>query len=170
MKLHRTHVVAGYLVAVILLLFPLMEVALAVWPLRPGSVAWRYGSVGIFSRALMTPLLGLLLATALALLLKQARILSALAVASGLVGFLLLFTTGRFLLDALQMGAQVGADPVAQSTLQATTYPAIIKLSLTAGAMILFAAGNWYARAPHSQARSAFGAHSRARPAHVDAV
>jgi hypothetical protein len=145
MKLHRAQLAGGYLIAAILVLFPLMEVALAAWPLRPESVTWRYGTTGIFSRALMTPLLGLLLASGLALLANQSRTLRALAVTSAVVAFFLLFSSGRFLLDALHMRAQVGDDAIARSTLDATAFPALFKLLFGFAATVLLAVGGWFA-------------------------
>lgn len=145
MKLHRAHILAGYLLAAVLVVFPLVEVGLAGWPPRPGSVAWRYGTISILTRALMTPLLGLAIASGLGLLLRQPRMVRTLAVISALVSFFLLFTSARFLLDALHMTAQVGADAVARSTLNATTIPAMFRLLVGFAATVLLAVGNWAA-------------------------
>ena len=82
----------GYLMALYLGTVPLTETLLAVWPLQSGDAAWRYGAVGLFSRALMTPLLGLLLAVCLALYVRHRVLLLAFAVVSGLGALL---TIGR---------------------------------------------------------------------------
>lgn len=99
----------AYLTIALLVLFPMMDAVLTIWPLRVGEVAWRFGAVGIFSRALMTPLFALVLAYALALLLEQRiaqRIISGLSVLAALT----LFSASIFfVLDTLQMRNQVQA-------------------------------------------------------------
>lgn len=147
MKLNRAHILAGYLLAGILILFPLIEVSLAGWPPRPASVAWRYGTMGIFSRALMTPLLGLLLGSGVALLARQRRAVRVFGVLSALTALFLLFGSGRFLLDALHMRGQVGSDMTARSTLDATTVPALVKLLIGMVGAGVLAYANWSASA-----------------------
>lgn len=142
----RKHLAApAYAVAALLVLFPLLDTALSVLPPRPGEVAWRFGAAGLFSRAVMTPLLGLLLAFAVALLLEQRRALRLIAVVSGLTAALLATALGLFLLDSLQMRSQVAAD--AKSTFDVATVVAIGKYGVGVVLLALFSAKGWRASA-----------------------
>lgn len=58
---------AAYLLAAYLIVVPLAETALAVSPPGPGDPSWRFGALGLLSQALMTPLVGLVLAVGVAL-------------------------------------------------------------------------------------------------------
>jgi len=70
---------SAYLVAAILILFPAVELVQDAWPVRLDEVVWRVTAVGALSRMILTPLLGLLLAFALALFLEQWRVVRTLA-------------------------------------------------------------------------------------------
>lgn len=97
----------AYLVAVLVFLFPLVDTSMSVWPPQPGEVAWRFGAAGFFSRALITPILGVLIAFAVALLLEHRRVLRAIALASAVVAVMLVGVIGMFMLDALEMRSKV---------------------------------------------------------------
>ena len=97
----------AYLVAFLVFLFPLLDTALSVWPPQTGDVAWRFGAAGFFSRALMTPLLGVLIAFAVALYLDQRRVLRVIAVASAVAVVMIIGVMGMFMLDALEMRSKV---------------------------------------------------------------
>lgn len=99
----------AYLVAFLVFLFPLLDTALSVWPPQPGEVAWRFGAAGFFSRALMTPLLGILIAFAVALYLDHRRVLQAIAIASAAAVVAIIGVMGIFMLDALEMRSKVVA-------------------------------------------------------------
>lgn len=95
------------IMAVLLVVTPLLQVAAALGSFRPDSVGWRFGAVGLLSGSLLTPLLGIFMAVLAAHLLGKRvllRILSIIAMlaAMGVIAMLLLFA-----LDALQMHASV---------------------------------------------------------------
>src|SRR5687768_7635051 len=58
----------GYAVGGLFILIPFLDNVISVWPFRLGEVAWRFGAVGLFSRSLLTPLLGLFLLLGLSIL------------------------------------------------------------------------------------------------------
>lgn len=59
--------VAGlYLFALVLVASPVIDLVTTVWPLRFGELTWRYGFFGLAAGYLHTPLLGLVLAAAVA--------------------------------------------------------------------------------------------------------
>jgi hypothetical protein len=93
----------AYLVALLLIVFPLLDTTLAVWPLRFGTVSWRFGSMGLFSRAVMTPALGVLIVFAIALLYEHRKRLRAIAILNAVVLLLILIAIPMFILDGLQM-------------------------------------------------------------------
>ena len=99
--------VPAYSVAFLLVFLPLLDTTLSVFPPRFGEVAWRFGAAGLFSRALLTPLLGLLLAFAVGLMLEHRRVLRALSLFSAFVAVVIVGAIGLFLLDAAQMRSQV---------------------------------------------------------------
>ena len=49
---------ATYFIALLLVVLPVLDFATNVWPFQPGLAVWRYGSVGLFSGYMLTPLLG----------------------------------------------------------------------------------------------------------------
>jgi len=103
----RKLAVPGYLMVVAFLLFPVADMLVATWPLRAGSPAWRFSTVSLFGRTLVTPLLGLFLASALATLLEHPRVLRALSVLDGIVALAIAGIAGVYVLDALQLRGQV---------------------------------------------------------------
>lgn len=119
-----------YLMALLLVLFPLTDALSTVWPLRPGEFQWRFGAVGLFSQALMTPLLGLVLALVTAFVLEHRAVLRTLSVLAALGGVLLLVVLAGFALDAAQMRGQVR--PELKSNFDVASIAAAMKLLLAA--------------------------------------
>jgi hypothetical protein len=141
--MHRKRLLAlpGYSVAFLLVLFPLLDMALSVWPVRAGELAWRFGATGLFSRVLITPLLGLLLAFAVAVLLEQRRVLRGISILSGLVGLAIVGGVILFLLDALQMRPRVRAE--AKMAFDMTTVVALAKYGFGVLVLSAFAVTGW---------------------------
>lgn len=109
MKVNRPLVVAAYLTVLLLILTPLIETTIAVVPFRPGAVNWRFGAAGLFSRAVIVPLFGLVLASGLALALGHRRTLRLVSVIVGLASLAVAVASVLFVLDAIQMRSQVPA-------------------------------------------------------------
>ena len=141
----RPLAVPTYLVAGILVLFPMVDTGLGLLPAAPGEVSWRFGATGLFSRALMTPLLGLLLACGVALLLNQPRTLRALAVVNGAVTVVIVAAVALFLLDALQMRGQVRPDALV--SFDVATAVALAKYAIAGAVTSAFAITGWKASA-----------------------
>jgi hypothetical protein len=110
MKLNRPLIAAAYLVALLMVLLPMIEILLSVWPLRFNQTAWRFGTVGLFSQAAMTPLVGAILLFATAFFLGHRKSLLAAGVVTGIIAVVLLATIPLFGLDAVQMRSQVRAE------------------------------------------------------------
>jgi hypothetical protein len=90
-----------------LVFVPVLDIAMSVWPPQVAEVGWRFGAAGLFSRAVLLPLLGLLLLFAVALDARRAGFLSALAWLAAGGCLVLVGVTALFTLDGLQMRAQV---------------------------------------------------------------
>lgn len=133
----------GYIVAALLIVLPLADTLLSVWPIRVGDVSWRFGAAGLFSRALMTPMLGLLLVLAIALMSGHRRVTRGVAVVGGLTVLTILGTSIMFLLDAVQMRTQVRAE--AKTTFDVASLVAIAKYGLAMLASLAFAIPAWKA-------------------------
>lgn len=104
---------AGYLVALLLVLIPLLDVVARNWPMQVGNERWRFSTLGPAFNAMVTPLLGVFLAMVLAAVLDHRRTLKVLAAitlaaAVGSLGALVLFA-----LDYLQLRASVTPEAVA---------------------------------------------------------
>ena len=109
MSRYRFLVVPGYLVGLLLTLLPLIGVLIQTFPPHPGDVTWRFGAAGTYGSVLLTPLLGMFLLFAVALLAEHRGIMRVLAVANAAVVVGCLIAIGLFSLDVLQIRATVTA-------------------------------------------------------------
>ncbi len=137
----RNLAVPAYLTALALLVFPIVDVTVASWPLRTGSVAWRFGTVSLVGRTLITPLLGLLLACALAAVLEHLQALRTFSVLNALATLGLAGLAVLYVLDALQLRGQVGIDQVARFQLGSAA--TLAKLGLGALITLTLAVVSW---------------------------
>lgn len=97
----------AYFLALILVLSTGLDLVQSIWPLRIGDVQWRVLSIGLMSRMLIPPLLGLVLAYVAALLAEHRGVLRTLAVVDGLLALGLLAGLGFYALDALELRARL---------------------------------------------------------------
>lgn len=88
-----------YVLALILVLFPLQELFVTVWPLRFGDITWRYAALGLAANFFYRTLAGLGLAIALAYWLDHRSVLRVAGALSLLVGAVLLPSMAMFALD-----------------------------------------------------------------------
>ena len=132
-------IAALYVTAVLLILVPFGDLSLGASPLRPVDVEWRYGAVGLASRTLLTPLLGLLIAVLTAIAAGHPRALVFLSAASALGALLLVVTSGGFLLDHIQMRNQVR--PASIRVFDMAGMQALVKLVAVAVALMILALG-----------------------------
>jgi hypothetical protein len=102
----------GYLILSLAMVFPFVDLAMTVWPIRLGDVAWRFGVTGLSANAVGSTLLVLLLIYALALTVGDRRVVALVGVVAALAALVLLLGGGSFILDALQMKGRVRPDGV----------------------------------------------------------
>jgi hypothetical protein len=134
---------ASYGVAAILIFFPLVDSAQGLWPFQAGEAVWRFGALGLLSRAIMTPMLGLLLALATATLFGDRRTLRLLAVVALGAAGLAAAGAGLFIFDAVEMRSQVRGD--ARTAFNSASVLAILKYGAGAFLGTLMGVGGWMA-------------------------
>jgi len=100
-----------YLLALLLVATPLVDVLANVWPIRLGDAGWRYGAIGVTSGYVLTPLLGIALACLLATALRHRTMLRVLVVVCLAAGVVLVAAAVDFGLDAIQVSHNVPATP-----------------------------------------------------------
>lgn len=97
-------VVAGlYVFAATLVLSPVSDLASTVWPPRFQDLGWRYGFLGLAAGYLQTPLLGLILAMAVAFWRDQGQVLRFSAGVSLGAAIVLLAAMAMFFMDVFAM-------------------------------------------------------------------
>ena len=139
----RDLVVPAYLASILLVAFPATDTILSTAPFKVNEIAWRFAAMGLLSRSLVTPALGMLIAFATALARKHRMALRIFAFASGLVGFLLLVITSLFVMDAFQMRVRV--QPQAAATFDVVVVTALAKLGLAIVVAAAFSVAGWRA-------------------------
>jgi len=92
-----------YVFAFSLIFWPLTDLILNVWPPQPGNVQWRYGFSGLLASFLHTPMLGLLLALAVAWQGRQRRVLWFLGILQVVAAVAMVGIVSLFALDLLQV-------------------------------------------------------------------
>ncbi len=153
MKLNRQLTAVAYLVAALMLVIPVLEVTLSVWPLRMGETSWRFGTVGLLSQALMTPLLGALVLMLVAVTLGHRKTIATVSGIAALLALALVVVIPIFALDAIQMRTQVRTD--AHRAFDLSSLLAAIKLSAAFVIALLLAIGSWKHRKTMRRAPSA---------------
>lgn len=118
---------AIYLMAGLLVAYPLLQVSAGMDSVAPGEVRWRYGAVGLLMDGSVLPLLGGLVAVVTAHLLGHRRLQAALQVLGALLFVALTVMGAMFVLDAVQLRASVRPEVI----------PLYDRLSLKALVMLL---------------------------------
>ncbi len=99
----------AYCVAALLVITPLGDFLTGVWPWRLGAVDWRFASSGLLSGFLLTPLLGALIAIAVASASGHERALRIFGIATLSISAVSFLVSLLFILDAVQMSSVVPA-------------------------------------------------------------
>jgi hypothetical protein len=116
----------GYLIMAVTSILPLIDLMMAISPMHPGTVMWRFGAVGLISSAVGAPLLVLVLVYALALLSGDRKVVITVGVIAALLALLMVVGAGSFTLDALQMKGRV--NPAALDKFKGASALALVKL------------------------------------------
>lgn len=155
--MNRSKYIAGpvYLVAILFVLFPLFDAFVDVLPLRGGLVSWRFGAAGTFSGAIMTPTFGLVLAFVTAVVLGQRITQRIIAVLSLIASIILVGAALLFVLDALQVRADVR--PEAMTPFAVVSAAALAKIVLTAVVTTVLGIAAWKSSRKTAKGRGGTG-------------
>ena len=129
--------VPGYLILGIAMVLPLLDLLVSVMPLRPTTVVWRFGAVGLLSSAIGAPLLILFFIFVLAYLAGDRKVVVLCAVLAALIALTMIAGAGTFALDSLQMKRRV--QEAAQSRFLLASAQAMMKLGLEGLAALVLA-------------------------------
>jgi hypothetical protein len=142
----------AYCVAVLLVVTPLVDLVANVWPPRLSAVEWRFGTFGLLSGFLLTPLLGMVLATAAAALLEHRGAQRVFALLDLTGAALLMIVVVMLSLDWLQMRASI--DPATRPAIDIGSVKSIGKHFGVTIALAWLGGVGWRASRPSAQARS----------------
>lgn len=144
---------AGWLLAAALVILPIVDSAVPLLPLRLTDERWRWGFVGQFSNVTLVPLLGLLLALALAELTGAHRVKRVLGVISGILAVVLVIMTGFFIRDFFQVRSLV--KPAMQHAMSVASTTALIKNVLSIISLALLSLAGFAGPTPAASPRQA---------------
>ncbi len=125
-----------YLMGLAIIIVPMVEFVLTVSPLSPTIVSWRYGAVGLLSRSIMTPMVGLVVIFGTAVLLEHHRVQRGVMVLGFVGAVVLLLALGVFALDLLQLRRQVRPD--AKTAYDVASATALLKLFAVTAVLLAF--------------------------------
>ena len=114
-------------------------------PMNPGMPQWRFGAVGLVSRALLLWLAGTVLAAFIAATNEHRRTLRTIAVPSGIASVVLAAVGVMFVLDSLQTSSRVNA--TAQLAFRVASANALVKIIAVPVVTALLARSGWKKRA-----------------------
>ena len=118
---------AGYPIALLLIVMPFLDSVPKMLPADFASADWRYGAAGFFIGSIVTPVLGLTVAAAAALIARQRGVLTVVSVVFLLLAAVLLIGGTAFLVDFGGIAAKV-SERVAPAFRAATVKTAVIAL------------------------------------------
>ena len=135
----------AYLVGALLVVISLLDWAASVWPFELSSVNWRYGSYGLLSGYLLTPLLGaflIMVTAALQATRTTQRVNGVLLLAAATI---LAIALVAFLFDVLQIRS--GVPEESRGVFDFGVFKALLKHAMTL--IVLTIMGVAGLRAPH---------------------
>jgi hypothetical protein len=144
-----------YFLTFLLLFLPFLDLVANLLPLNPAAVNWRYGTLGLTSGFLLTPLLGLVMALTVSSLLEHRGVRITVGILGTLVALGLFLGTMLFILDGLQLRTSVAPESKVQFDVGAAK--AAIKLVACAVCFALVAFGA-FRRLPPAASKAQKGA------------
>jgi hypothetical protein len=132
---------AGYLIALLLVLVPLLDAGIRTGRVRLGDEGWRFGTLGILFNTLVTPLLGVFLAMVVATQLEHRRVLKVVAGVVGVAAGLAVIALGGFVLDYVQLRGSV--TPEGMGAFDIAARKAMVVGVLGVGTAVVLAVSGW---------------------------
>ena len=127
----------AYVIATLVLLFPLMEIGVSAWPYHIHDPQWRIGVITAAAGASTAILLGLLLIYVMGTLFDDRPAIWLVASIGALMTALCVMAGGSFVLDALQLKGQVS--PVSENRYNVVSALALAKVCLAGIAALVVA-------------------------------
>lgn len=127
---------AAYVIALMLIVFPIFDSVMSVVPLHFENAQWRFGAFGLLSNTLLIPLAGVLIALAVALAYEHEGMQKLLWVGSWTMAALLMLAVVLFALDSLQTRSHIRAD--IQTSFKVASVTGLAKLFFSSVAFGLF--------------------------------
>jgi hypothetical protein len=119
-----------YFVALLLLVVPLIDFVMSIGATRIGDIQWRFGTAGLFSGFLLTPLVGVAIAVSTAAIREHQRVQRGIAITNLVIAIVLLLVLAFFALDVLQLHSRVPA--AQQGAFRNASLKAAVKYLLSA--------------------------------------
>ncbi len=138
---YRPFVRALYPVGPLLAFASLAEPVIRAFPAKPGAVMWRFGAVGVFSDGLVGFLFGVVCTLGVAALLDHRRTARTISALLTLAGLALLGVLALFVLDALQVRANV--QPAFKPTFDTSVIKATLMIGLSAPVALIIGIAGW---------------------------
>lgn len=126
---------AGYFLALLLVVFPLYDATTSVWPPHLGDERWRFGAIGALSNLMLVPLLGFLIALAVATFADDRRVRRVLGWICAILALGTAVLAVLFILDYFQTRNIVR--PQFQQAMGVATTTAMIKHACTIITLLL---------------------------------
>ena len=92
-----------YSVALLLIIIPLYQTVLQIWPLKLGNIQWRFAAANILSGVLILPFIGLSILLWMSRVLESRTLSTVVGVVTGISCALLAAGVVVFVLDGLQL-------------------------------------------------------------------
>jgi hypothetical protein len=120
---------------------PLVELVLAAWPFQVSQAPWRLSLIGTASSVVGMPVFALFIMLVLAAISGDRSTAWFLSSVCILGAALCLLASGTFVLDALQMKAQVRAAVASRYNIASSW--AVVKLCLAGATLLVLAVSSW---------------------------
>lgn len=146
-RTHRLRATA-YATGVLFLIVSLLDIATVAWPVQPGAVAWRFGTVGAASNYMLTLFFGVALLCWTAAWFNDRLLLRLISVAAVLATLVMVTLLGDFILSSLQLSSSV--PPAERATFRIGVLKATTKYIAFAIGFLIVGFTGWRA----SRARS----------------
>ena len=123
------------------MILPLVDLVISLSPLRPTTLMWRFGAVGLLASAIGAPLLLLFLLYVLAYFSGDRKVMILCAVLAVVIALLMIGGAGTFVLDALQMKRRI--QEAAQARFVMASGQALFKMALQGLAALVLAVSSF---------------------------
>jgi hypothetical protein len=133
----------AYLAAALFIIVSLLDIGTLAWPPDPGTVTWRFGTIGAASNYILTLFFGMALLCWTAAFFGHRRTLRVAGVCAIITALVLSLLVVDFVLSVLQLRG--GVPPAERSAFALGTIKATLKYTLFAFALLVTGVQSWRA-------------------------